>query len=69
MSLAVDVQHADHGGGMRVLADGRVDLVHQPVEQARVDGLRQRVAVVRRRCHIDGAHDRACVTPIATDSV
>lgn len=56
----VDIEHANEGGRIGVLPNGGVDLVHQPVEQALVQRLRQRVPVVHRRLDVDGAHDGAC---------
>jgi hypothetical protein len=54
---AVDVQHA-HETPALVRGDGGVEPPHQPVEDARVDGLGQRVALVRRLARVVGLDQR-----------
>lgn len=59
-NFTIDVQHSDKGKSVRVLADGCVDLVHQPVEQACIHHLCQGVFVVCRSSHIERAHYGTC---------
>ena len=55
----VDVQNAHSELACGVLADGGVDLVHEPVEELGVDRFRERVPAVGRCCGTQGAGDRS----------
>ena len=59
-SLTIDVEHADHGDSMGVLANRAVDFVDKPVEQAGVEGLGQGIPVVYRCLDINRTDNRSC---------
>ncbi len=60
-ALAINVKDANKSCGIRVLADGAVDLFHQPVEHPGVDHLGQGVLVVCGSVDIQWTHNGTCI--------
>ena len=57
---AIDIKHADQGRCSCILPNCRVDLCHQPIKHAGVDGLSQRVTVVQGCLDVYGANNGTC---------